>query len=192
MKIDVYPEYKVANILFSGGMDSTILLYLLAKEIHQNNYDIKINCSAFGNSANRKNLKFIINYIQNRFNVKILLFINKQQYWIRDIVKEILDIYGGVVYSGCNKVVEGNFTPTKYIQYDTPPVRGPAYNEYHIRPFIDMDKIELMNIYVQENVLDLLKMTHSCGIPSDTHCGECYFCMERIWAANSLNIKDIT
>jgi len=192
MNIDVYPEYKVTNILFSGGMDSTILLYLLAKEIHQNNYDIKIICHTFGTSAYKKNLKSIINYVQDKFNIKITLFIYRQNYWIRDIVKQILDIYGGVVYSGCNKVVIGEFIPTKYIQYDTPPVRGDAYNDFHKRPFIDMDKVQLMNIYLEEKLLDLLNLTHSCGTPSETHCGECYFCMERIWAANSLNIKDIT
>jgi hypothetical protein len=186
------PDDKKINLLFSGGMDSTILLYLITKYLCKNNVNTKIICHAFGNSAYKKNLKPIINYIQNKFNIKILLIIYRQNYWIRDIVKQILDIYGGVVYSGCNKVVEDNFTPTKYIQYDTPPVRGPAYNGFHIRPFIDMNKIELMDIYIKEDILDLLKMTHSCGIPSDTPCGECYFCMERLWAATSLNIKDIT
>jgi 7-cyano-7-deazaguanine synthase in queuosine biosynthesis len=192
MKIDVYPEYKVTNILFSGGMDSTILLYLLAKEIHQNNYDIKIICHAFGNNSCKENLKSITNYVQSRFNVKILLIIYRHKYWIRDMVKQILDLYGATVYSGCNKVVEDKFIPTKYIPHDTPPIRGPAYNDFHIRPFIDMNKIEIMDIYLKENLLELLKLTHSCGIHSDTPCGECYFCMERSWAATSLNVKDIT
>jgi 7-cyano-7-deazaguanine synthase in queuosine biosynthesis len=194
MKIDVYPEYKVTNLLFSGGMDSTILLYLLAKEIHQNNYDIKIICVAFNSSTNKKNLIPIINYIKNKFSVNIKLVKIKKLKWIREIVKNILDLYGGVVYSGCNKVITDKFTPTQYIPYDTPPVRGEAYNEFHLRPFINIDKVELMNIYIEEDILDLLKITHSCGIIQNTnepHCGECYFCMERIWAANSLNIKDI-
>jgi 7-cyano-7-deazaguanine synthase in queuosine biosynthesis len=191
MKIDVYPEHKVTNILFSGGMDSTILLYLLAKEIHQNNYDIKIICNVFGHSKDKENLLTIIAYIKNKFSVNIQLVKNKKLLWIRDIVKNILTIYGGVVYSGCNKVITDQFTPTKYIRNDTPPVRGPAYNTSHVRPFINVDKVELMNIYIQEDILDLLKITHSCGTLRKDHCGECYFCMERIWAANSLNIKDI-
>jgi 7-cyano-7-deazaguanine synthase in queuosine biosynthesis len=191
MNIDVYPEYKVTNILFSGGMDSTILLYLLAKKIHQNNYDIKIICNAFGSSRTKKNLIPIIDYIKNKFSINIQLVKIRKLQLIRDIVKNILDLYGGVVYSGCNKVITDKFTPTKYIPNDTPPVRGPAYNDFHLRPFINMDKVELMNIYIQEDILDLLKITHSCGTMAETHCGECYFCMERIWAANSLNIKDI-
>jgi 7-cyano-7-deazaguanine synthase in queuosine biosynthesis len=191
MKIDVYPEYKITNLLFSGGMDSTILLYLLAKEIHQNNYDIKISCVAFGASTNRKNLSIIIDYIKNKFLVDIKLTKIKRKQWIRDIVKSLLDTYEGVIYSGCNKVIIDKFTPTKYIPNDTPPVRGDPYNEFHLRPFINMDKVELMNIYIEEDILDLLKITHSCGTMVEEHCGECYFCMERIWAANSLNIKDI-
>jgi 7-cyano-7-deazaguanine synthase in queuosine biosynthesis len=191
MKIDVYPEYKVTNILFSGGMDSTILLYLLAKEIHQNNHDIKIICNAFGSSRTKKNLIPIIEYIENKFSVDVQLIKIRKTQLIRNIVKNLLDIYDGIVYSGCNKVITDKFTPTKYIPNDTPPVRGPAYNEFHLRPFIDMDKVELMNIYIEESILDLLKITHSCGTMPNGHCGECYFCMERIWAANSLGIKDI-
>ena len=191
MKIDVFPEYKVTNILFSGGMDSTILLYLLAKEMHQNNYDIKIICNAFGSSRTKKNLIPIIHYIKNKFPVDIQLVKIKKLNWIRDVVKNLLDVYGGVVYSGCNKVITDEFTPTKYIPHDTPPVRGSAYNEFHLRPFINMDKVELMDIYIQEDILDLLKMTHSCGTLPEDHCRECYFCMERIWAANNLGIKDI-
>jgi len=191
MKVDVYPEYKVTNILFSGGMDSTILLYLLAKKIHQNNYDIKIICNSFGSSINKKNLIPIIDYIKNKFSIDIKLVKIKKLNWIRDVVKNLLDTYGGVVYSGCNKVITDKFTPTKYIPHDTPPVRGSAYNEFHLRPFINMDKVELMNIYIEEDILDLLEITHSCGILSEEHCRECYFCMERIWAANNLGIKDI-
>jgi len=191
MKIAVYPEYKVTNILFSGGMDSTILLYLLAKEIRQNNHDIKIICNAFGSSINKKNLLPIINYVRDKFSVDVQLIKIRKMQLIRDIVKSIFEVYRGVVYSGCNKVITDKFTPTKYIPNDTPPVRGPAYNEFHLRPFIDMDKVELMNIYIEEDILDLLKITHSCGTMSESHCGECYFCMERMWAANSLGIKDI-
>jgi 7-cyano-7-deazaguanine synthase in queuosine biosynthesis len=191
MKIDVYPEYKITNVLFSGGMDSTILLYLLAKQIHQHGYDIKIVCCTFTSSINKKNLIPIIEYINNKFSVDIKLVKIKKLQWIRDIVKNLLEIYDGVVYSGCNKVITDKFTPTKYIPNDTPPVRGPAYNERHLRPFINMDKVELMSIYIEEDILDLLKLTHSCGTKTHVHCGECYFCMERIWAANSLNIRDI-
>jgi 7-cyano-7-deazaguanine synthase in queuosine biosynthesis len=191
MKIDVYPEYKVTNLLFSGGMDSTILLYLLAKEIHQNNHDIKIICNAFGSSVNKKNLPPIIDYIKDKFPVNIRLVKIRKLNLIRNIVKNILDMYGGVVYSGCNKVIIDKFTPTKYIPNDTPPVRGEPYNEFHLRPFINMDKVELMDIYIKENITDLLKITHSCGTMADGHCGECYFCMERSWAASILNIRDI-
>lgn len=191
MKINVSPEHKVTNLLFSGGMDSTILLYLIAKDIQERNIDTKIICHAFGNSYKRKNLNPIIDYIQNKFNINIKLIMYRNNYWIRDIVRQILELYGGVVYSGCNKVVVDEFIPTKYIQHDTPPVRGAAYNEFHIRPFIEINKINIVDIYLQENLIDLMKMTHSCGTLKNTHCGECYFCMERAWAANKLNIKNI-
>lgn len=109
--------------------------------------------------------------------------------YIRDAVERILSVYPGVVMTGCNKVVT-HFTPTVYIPGDTPPVRGPALNEYHLRPFIDIDKVEILQMYVQENILDLLKLTRSCGRPGLDRCGGCYFCMEREWATSMLNICD--
>jgi 7-cyano-7-deazaguanine synthase in queuosine biosynthesis len=79
-----------------------------------------------------------------------------------------------------------------YIKGDTPPVRGKAHGEYHLRPFIELDKTQIMNIYIKENILDLLELTNSCGalINGKTQCGGCYFCMERSWAAKNLNLID--
>ncbi len=114
----------------------------------------------------------------------------KEKTFIRPTVEKILGVRGGVVYTGCNKVVTEHFTPIVYIPNDTPPVRGPALNQFHIRPFIDWDKIQILSVYQDRDILDLLYMTRSCGAASGI-CDGCYFCMERAWAAQSLDIPDV-
>lgn len=187
MKLNIPANCEHINILLSGGADSTLLTYLVLKY-----YDVPV----IGHTVNNDEIVFnkllfpINEYFSNKFGDKYSTFRIKQQgMYIRDMVQRILSVYPGLVLTGCNKVVT-HFTPTVYIPGDTPPVRGPAYNEYHLRPFIDMDKVEILQMYLEEGILDLLKLTRSCGLPGLDRCNGCYFCMERAWAASVLNIVE--
>lgn len=191
MQIEIPSDCEKINILFSGGMDSSILLYLLLKQIETSKKDITVTCYSFGESSERKSVQDVLTYMRDRFLTTINVKKRGTKYKIRELVELILSTEGGYVFSGCNKVVEDKFTPTVYIPNDTPPWRGPSFNENHIRPFIDIDKIEILKIYIQENILDLLPLTNSCGIQGKTKCGGCYFCMERQWAMDSLYISDL-
>jgi len=179
------------HILFSGGADSTILLYLLCKEKQDKNLSVPITCHVMLNKP--KHIDEIIEYISQTFSQQIDCVFWKRKFFIRIFVESIQKIYGGVVFSGCNKVLTEEFTPTFYLPGDTPPVRGPALNEYHIRPFIDMDKAEIIKFYIDNNEIELLHKTISCGTYNDvtgTECGgKCYFCLERDWALKQVNIN---
>lgn len=191
MRINIPSDCEKINILFSGGMDSSILLYLLLKERELTNRSVDISCYSFGESSTRKSISDVLEYLNNRFTTEIGLTTRSNKYKIRELVDLILSTNGGYVFTGCNKVVEDKFTPTVYIPGDTPPWRGPAFNEKHIRPFIELDKIQILNIYIQEHVLDMLPLTNSCGIQGKVKCGGCYFCLERKWAMDSLHIIDL-
>lgn len=187
MKVYIPDDYENINVLLSGGADSTLLTYLVLKQ-----YNLPVICHIMNNDDEIFNrlLVPINQYFQTKFGDRYKVSrIRQQGMFIRDAVQRILSVYPGVVLTGCNKVVT-HFTPTVYIPGDTPPVRGPAFNEYHLRPFIDIDKVEILRIYVQENILDLFKLTRSCGLSGLDKCGGCYFCMERDWALSTLNIVD--
>lgn len=179
------------HILFSGGADSTILLYLLCKEKHDKNLSVPIICHVMLKKP--KHIDEIIEYISNKFSQKIDCIFWSRKFFIRVFVESIQKIYGGVVFSGCNKVLTEEFTPSFFILGDTPPVRGPALNENHIRPFIDIDKAEIIKFYIDNNEHVLLDKTISCGAYDDetgSKCGgQCYFCLERDWALKQLNIN---
>jgi hypothetical protein len=192
MKIDIPTDCTKIHILLSGGMDSAILLYLLSKENILSGRNLPIKCYTM--SPNKSLL--VTNRVLKWFNDRDIFVkhqrFGKRGYIIKFVVDTILLLERGYVYTGCNKVLVDEFTPTVYIEGDTPPARGSAHSEYHIRPFIDMDKSQIMDIYIKENILDLLKLTNSCGalIGGKTQCGGCYFCMERAWAAKKLNLTD--
>jgi len=190
MNIEIPSDCEKIHVLFSGGADSSLLLYLLTEQICvQGRTDIPIVANSFYGNTNITSKHNVLNYIQNKFNINIQYRHNKLRYNIRDFVKFILETDPGYVYSGCNKVLTEEFTPTIYLADDTPPVRGPAFNERHIRPFIFLDKSEILNVYVEKNILDLFRMTYSCG-KLEKKCGGCYFCMERSWAVEKVGIRD--
>lgn len=192
MYIKIPSDCEKIHILFSGGMDSSILLYLLSKQLKKENRDIPIHCYTMPNVSSHRTVLRITKWFEER-NYHFTNLLLRKQFLIRDLVENILTVNVGYVYTGCNKVVEDKFTPTVYIEHDTPPFRGQPFGEKHIRPFIDMDKREVMELYIKENVMDLLAITRSCGSKisfESKKCGGCYFCMERQWAADMLGIED--
>jgi len=197
MKIEVPSGSKHIGVMTSGGVDSSILLYLLAK----NNSNIRI--TTYTQYLRTDKFRFeiinrVIDWINNDLNIQIENVLPTNRKYIRDSVDSIIKVMGtDYVYTGCNLVIwdENKFVPTNYIEYDTPPIRGPALNEKHLRPFIDMDKIEITKLYIDNDIVDLLSLTRSCGYSRGygykNPCGGCYFCAERQWAMNSLGLENI-
>lgn len=180
MKIDIPQDCTHINILFSGGADSSLLTYLLLKQYPE--------------------IPVVLHYMRNPKFPQQTIHADKVHAWlcskfdkpvfkniwgkayIRVAAESILREFPGYLFSGCNKVPENAFTPRIIIPDDTPPVRGPAYSAHHLRPFIDLLKTEIYQIYVREHILDLWNLTYSCGYNGLEPCNGCFFCMERNWA----------
>ena len=65
-------------------------------------------------------------------------------------------------------------------------LQGELHEFGEIRPFFNLDKRQIAELYKQHNLLDtLFPLTVSC-ITEITHCGECWFCKERIWGFGKL------
>jgi len=187
MKIHIPEDCTQINILFSGGVDSSLLLYLLTTQNTQN-----VPIHVFGMLKNKREQHFydVLSWLETHLHTQYIKQLSPQLFFIRDFVKNTLAISPetGVTYSACNKVVTDVFTPTRYIAGDTPPVRGPALNARHLRPFIELNKVEICQIYKQFSLQSLFNLTHSCGVDIETHCGKCYFCMEREWGVRESNL----
>lgn len=190
MKIHIPDECPQINLLFSGGVDSSLLLYLLTT---QNTRNIPIHVFGMLKEKRERHFYDVLSWLETRLQVNYVKQLTPRFFFIRDFVKNTLDISpeNTITYSACNKVITDVFTPTKFIPGDTPPVRGPAFSERHFRPFITLDKVQLCHLYKQHALQELFLLTHSCGTNIETHCGECYFCMEREWGSQESNLFDI-
>lgn len=184
-------DAKKVHLLFSGGLDSTLLLFLLLKEIKETSLEIPVRCYTFSGTQTAEGITEILNWMTDRFSYPIYhtRTPTKRRY-IRSIVEDILAVDEGYVYSACNKVIEGVFFPTNYIPGDTPPVRGEPFNEKHLRPFIHLDKISIIKMYKKNCIENLIPLTYSCGFRPRIigECGKCYFCMEKQWGMKGAGI----
>jgi len=199
MKIEIPHDAKKIGVLCSGGVDSTLLLYLLVKQNLEQNLNLEIQAFTMHlkNTDKYNVTKSALSWIENHFGVSLYFSnVGKEiKRLIRNAVSDIILVMNtDYVYTGCNKVIwdENEFVITKVLPNDTPPVRGNPLNDKHLRPFIDIDKIEITKVYFDNDIMDLFRLTRSCGYQDGyiNPCGGCYFCMERKWALEKLNLKE--
>ena len=162
MKIHIPEDCTQINVLVSGGVDSTILLFLLLQE-NAGRVPVKTFTFAPRNNllgdVSLNTIAKILPWLEARFQTNIPHMVIKRTSYIRRAVEDISLIEDGYVYTGCNKVMYNEFTPTIYIPNDTPPVRGDAFGIIQLRPFINRDKIEIMHEFVMHDIIELLYLT---------------------------------
>ena len=181
--------------MFSGGMDSTILLFLLLKEIQDKKIDIKLTAfivpvvalNATGYAF--KVIDFLENYFQIKINSEIIgsgtlphnLNIKVPAYLI--LYKKLVD----KLYVAINQ--------NPPIDFGVPPInrRSPTdvIPDNLAFPFIHLYKNHILEIYRIFDVLDLAHITHSCGSSADIRCRKCFHCFERSWAFTELKLEEI-
>lgn len=175
--------HKKIGILISGGIDSTILYYILSinKFEHQSIHLFSMLPQKSKFDIFKHRISNITEFISKKTNVLSDVTYFSKIIILRKAVDLILQSGMDCVYTGCNKVPDIQFPIKNIIPGDSPPFRGPALNENHIRPFIDIEKPEIIKLYYKYNIQELMTLTHSCGFSLIQECGECFFCLEKKW-----------
>ena len=200
---------KIIGLSMSGGADSTLLCYLLAKTIQEeklnviiqpyNGYDIDV-------SGDSEKLPNIIDYIRNKFT-------DVELRWPI-----------ATVFRGNYKDVKNNYIGTlrkkleEYKVYDIriiaisqgPPLEAQTkfkaksgqsimrLKGYYLydevtdigdknAPFKYIDKRFMIQCYKDFKVDDLLEMTESCTELDKCKSEKCWWCLEREWAMKEVN-----
>ena len=89
-----------------------------------------------------------------------------------------------------NYVVVGDNKIPNDLMPGTAPIRKNSTSRRVILPFKDLFKHQVVSLYLEHGVLDLLSETHSCTKLSSGRCGECFQCAERDWACRQVGIID--
>lgn len=178
-------DYKI-GIFLSGGTDSALLLYLVGKYINNKIYPITV--PKHDGAVNY--IKNIIEWVQSKTNRGIeepIIIGNPNLYHAhilgdainRCIGHNIADIY----YIGDNLYPQ-NILPNG-------PVRVKATNKNIIYPLFNLYKTDIIQLYVEYGIEELLRLTHTCTELAIGRCNNCWQCKERSWAFKELNLVDI-
>lgn len=196
-------EFEIPNspvgVLCSGGADSSLVLYLLAKYSKQ-----PIHVFTLSNTEKQlSNVTVIANVLRwiilktNNTNIYHHTYFAPSQTQIGLAKYPLLFLQEKAVemlYIGDTSYppdeINRSFDPNdiqntidrSYGQQRKTKI-GPFYY-----PFTNYTKQKIAEIYKHENILELFKLTRSCESPNspDAHCGVCWWCKEREWAFGSL------
>ena len=199
---------NTVGIWMSGGADSSLLAYVLAKKIKDENLDIKIQPLSVrrGRPNNPIYAGNVIDFIEEDLDIKMNEHIvyyppmedehyrEIQIFQDKDNENFKIDLFQ-ILYSGitCNppsddKSIPRNKERTRDEEAERKLV---TYNgiRYYMNPFFCINKRGLKMIYEELGLIDkLFPVTYSCeGTAEQTkthtqHCKRCWWCQERFWA----------
>ena len=202
---DVSIKEGTIGLSMSGGADSTMLCYLLAKTIQTQGLNLSIqpyngyDLWAVNDSAGLPN---IIQYIRKKFPIVNLqwpisvVFDTKGAYtkdkdkntYIRPLIEKLtasslVDIVIQGVCLGPPIEVQKTFTSGDMFRQPGCALWDEIESAKNFAPFKSIDKRFILQCYKDFEELDLLNITNSCTRPIG-NCGECWWCQERYWAFN--------
>jgi len=204
------------GIWISGGVDSSLLCYLLAKKIKSNNLPFKLQPVSIPKRSTDTCHLDVINFIKKEldcndiFNDPIIYETDASTYdtsFQKVNEENILKGKYKYIYTGINQTPDfeayNNAWPKhddldrtrseeadKLLIFSAVIVHDGELIEFgEIRPFFNLNKKQIAELYKQHNLLDtLFPLTVSCNTLHYTNgnCGECWFCKERIWGFGKL------
>jgi 7-cyano-7-deazaguanine synthase in queuosine biosynthesis len=194
------------GVNISGGTDSSLLLYLLMK-----NYSGSIKGFTTANISRKcynaiasvraaaqcqtltghNNFEHIINYKSQQEDST--MFKTIRHYYQTNKIDRM---YIGLTKNPPREVTDTFInTVTEGLHRSPTEIRNIVYELNKFRPFTNLDKKNIAEIYAEHNLLDsLFPLTRSCEWwpesnwpdPGLGHCGKCWWCEERQWGFDKL------
>jgi hypothetical protein len=176
INVELQPTEKVA-ITFSGGMDSTLLLYLLLREKETMQVNTEIHCFTATQCGTKIHSQKVLELPE--FKDKVIHHLdvdNPIAESVRPVTKGLLSD-GWVVYGASNQV------PLEDIggRYPMRHSKNPD-NPNNVLPFLFLFKYHILDAYYKLGIEHILKTTHTCTELEYGECGKCFACRERDWA----------
>ena len=196
---ELFPELPPGNIYIAltGGVESTILLYLMLEKYSANRI---IACTfrfgdrrrwEFGNAKKMAD-KFGIRHVEAGYleNSAPLIkelptsreYFNRENLVFNNIKQQDSTFVAGFTGKNTTTLDPENITPEEQSKYL-------IWYSVH-RPFLKMDKHHTIDLFYKLGAENLLGLTQSCQRFGDRHCGDCHACWERIYAFEQLGKKD--
>lgn len=174
------PPPKIA-LCYSGGLDSTLILYMLIKDKEKRNLNTEIHCFTATQVGTKKYAERVLELPE--FKDKIVHHKdvhNPVPEGVRPVVNHLLD-EGWILFGGSNAV------PLEQIggRYPWRPPKNPDNPNINL-PLLFLFKYHIVDAYYQLGIEHIMPITHSCTEWIEGECGVCYACCERDWAFEKL------
>lgn len=180
----IHPNNTI-GVLLSGGMDSALLLYLLAKYTPNS-----ISCfTVKKHDGADMYVDGIVNWINQKLNktIPFSLRVGNPNLHHEQIIVNALYL----IKNECDIFyLAGNSYPEDILPGG--PRRTRVVGNTIKQPFFDCYKTDIVRAYIDYDIMDLLPYTHTCTEQSIGRCHMCWQCRERNWAFEELNIIDKT
>lgn len=201
---------KIIGISISGGVDSTLLAYLLHDIKYKTNSDVilKFFCVPRPDDS-LVHAQRIVDYIDNHFNQppSTIHCVGRGDLHHSEQVKsgmmEAIQSYDlDVLVSAVTKNPESCDPPEylsnyKYGEFTDPngtpyngPVRVKPKNPKIVSPFWDITKEHTVRLIKELNLTEIPKITHTCTGSKTLRCNRCWQCCERAWGFAKNNLID--
>jgi hypothetical protein len=202
---EILEKYRKIGLLVSGGLDSSLLAYLL----HDIKYKTNRNNSFEFFVVPRPDdsvvhVNRIVDYLDNQFNqpkstIHIVgrgdLHHSKQ---VTSGMTEAVLNYDCDIYLSATTTNPPELLPNyKYGFFREPdgtpyngPVRKKSYHPKLIDIFWDYTKEDTVKIIKDYDLADIMNLTHTCTGSKSTRCNACWQCCERAWAFKKNNLID--
>jgi hypothetical protein len=183
------PAEKKLGVCVSGGIDSTLLYYLLLKERAETKTNhVVVPIVVHRKEGSRIYARPIVERINKMFEITnpvyrlgVTTLPEPQQ--VASAVEqaykilELDSVYVGVITN----------RPEHTVGFD--PVIVPTLERFYT-PFLHLEKSHIVDIYYQLGIQSLLEYTHSCDQSETEQCGTCNGCRERGWGFSQIGQLD--
>lgn len=186
------------GISLSGGVDSSLLLYILMSNsdnpIHiftcavdnKNRSTIRSSTNVVNTLINKTNNYNVFHHFHYVKEVTTLEILFKQQ--LQFLKNQTINMLYTAITNNPPLDVQNDFKSLSTENEERHPLIQKDVYEKDIlvyKPFVNINKKAIAKLYKELNLIeDLLPVTRSCESLelSEGHCGECWWCEERNWA----------
>jgi hypothetical protein len=186
--INLPANYNRIGVMVSGGIDSTILYYLILSLAKNTDYYVRPFAvkRKEGSVYHAKPCVEEVGRLFNRENDFPTFVGDNTLPELKQVESGLNDAYN---YAKMQMMYVGViFTrPEHLVGYDKLAVNDTQNLQF---PFQYLEKSHVVDLYYRFGIEYLLAYTHSCDRNEHEHCWDCNGCNERTWAFEQLNKKD--
>lgn len=187
--IKLESEYSY-GIMLSGGLDSAVLLGLMAKE----NPGLTIQPFTIPKHDGAADyIADIVKWVNINFEANVLDTIHvgdpdaHHRLQSTTAVKDIFEKYPEIdfIFNALNQ------NPPELDSDPSAPKRDKrSTNPRIILPFVDLTKEKVLRVMYYHDLEALVELTHTCTEQRVGRCGVCWQCRERAWAFKKIGMLD--